>query len=135
MMVGGWPGHSVRTITWTSEMSGSASSGMPRRAKIPASTSKAVPVRTRKRFCAHQPIQRAITLHPSCGVHRHLPGADHLSAATRGDGDLPGSPGLERGSTLVISVASFAQTAFRPHLGHAHDGHGGDEEHATDLTP
>src|SRR3989442_8811870 len=105
MMLGGSPVHRVWIITSTSEMSGNAWRGMRRRAQIPASTSRSVPMKTRKRFRAHQSIHREITLHPSFGVHRELFGAEHLPAATHDDADLPGSPGLEDTIPLVNAFA------------------------------
>src|SRR2546422_4935804 len=104
MMLGGSPVHRECIITSTSEMSGNASSGMRRRAQIPASTSRSVPMKTRKRFRAHQSIHREITLHASFGVHRELFGAEHLPAATHDDADLPGSPGLEDTIPLVMPL-------------------------------
>src|SRR5437879_8870014 len=128
MMLGGSPVHRVWIITSTSEMSGNASSGMRRRAQIPASTSRSVPMKTRKRFRAHQSIHREITLHPSFGVHRELFGAEHLPAATHDDADVPGSPGLEDTIPLVNAFALVIQGAAHAHGRHAHLGHGWHEE-------
>src|ERR1700674_1468204 len=91
MMLGGSPAEGVWTITSTSEMSGSASSGIWRKAQIPASTSSRVPVKTRKRFRPHQSIHRAITSHPPCGVHAHLLAGNDLTILFGKDRDLPSS--------------------------------------------
>src|SRR6266581_7047386 len=95
MRLGGCPAHGVCTMTWTSEMSGNASSGIRRSDQIPASTSSSVPVNTRKRFCAHQSIQREITLHSSRGVHAELFAGDDLPVLSRHDRDLPRSPAIQ----------------------------------------
>src|SRR5207302_5517724 len=90
--------------------------------------SRSVPMKTRKRFRAHQSIHREITLHPSFGVHRELFGAEHLPAATHDDADLPGSPGLEDTIPLVNAFALVIQGAAHAHGRHAHLGHGWHEE-------
>src|SRR5260370_41545774 len=95
MRLGGCPAHGVCTMTWTSEMSGSASKGILRNDQIPASTSSSVPVNTRKRFCAHQSIQREITLHSSRGVHAELFAGDDLPVLPRKNRDLPRSPAVQ----------------------------------------
>src|SRR5215831_11874272 len=95
MMLGGWPAQGVRMITSTSEISGSASSGICRMDQMPASTSKSVPVKTRNLFRAHQSIHREITSHSSRGVHRGLLAGDNLPVFLGDDGDLPGSAACE----------------------------------------
>src|SRR5216684_222757 len=62
-------------------MSGNASRGIWRRAQIPVSTSRTVPMKTRKRFRAHQSIHREITLHASRGIHAQLLGRDAMPIA------------------------------------------------------
>src|SRR3974390_3072365 len=89
MMLGGSPGPDVRTITCTSEMSGSASSGIWRMNQIPARTSRSVPAKTRNRFRAHQSIHREITSHTSRGVDVHLFVRDRLAVLLGEDRDLP----------------------------------------------
>src|SRR5882724_9383110 len=95
MRLGGCPAHGVCTMTCTSEISGKASSGIRRRDQIPASTSSSVPVNTRKRFCAHQSIQREITLHSSRGVHAELFAGENLAVLLRKNRSLPCSTAVE----------------------------------------
>src|SRR5882672_11773355 len=106
-------------------MSGSASSGIRRRDQIPASTSSSVPVNTRKRFCAHQSIQREITLHSSRGVHAELFAGDNLAVLLRKNRELPRSAAVEFPWTLIESAALFGESNLRSHRGHAHRRHGG----------
>src|SRR5690349_8223126 len=120
MMLGGSPAHGVWTITSTSEISGRASSGIWRKAQIPASTNSNVPVKTRKRFRAHQSINRAITSHASCGIHAQLLRGDGLPILFREDGDLPGSATSKLTGTLVESVALVAEHDRSTHSGHPH---------------
>src|SRR5438445_3596640 len=54
------PIHSVETMTWTSEMSGTASSGVFVMAQMPHAVNTTVPVNTTKRFDAHQSMVRLI---------------------------------------------------------------------------
>src|SRR2546427_762599 len=54
------PIHSVETITCTSEMSGTASSGGLVMAQMPDTVRTTVPVKTRNRLDAHQSIIRSI---------------------------------------------------------------------------
>src|SRR6266403_74853 len=124
MRLGGCPAHGVCTMTWTSEMSGNASSGMRRKDQIPASTSSSVPVNTRKRFCAHQSIQREITLHSSRGVHAELFAGDNLAVLLRKNRDLPRSAAVELPWTLIESVAFFCERSLHAHCGHSHRRHG-----------
>src|SRR5258705_12398644 len=96
MMSGLRPIHSVETMTCTSEMSGTASSGVAVIAQMPHSVSTIVPVNTRKRLPAHQSMIRAITWLSCPGLlrghrrllrrkllpaphrhHRHVPFARH----------------------------------------------------------
>src|SRR5579863_1758145 len=105
MITGGWPVHSVWTMTSTSEMSGSASREILRRLQMPASTSMSVPVKTRKRLRAHQSIQRASMSHPSRCIDAELLGGDGLSVLLRGDGDLPCAATGKLPRSLVEAVA------------------------------
>src|SRR6266852_5053821 len=123
MMLGGSPVHRVWIITSTSEMSGNASSGMRRRAQIPESTSRVVPMKTRKRFRAHQSIHREITSHPSRGVHAQLLGRDELTILFCEDCDLPGSAALKLSRTFIEAVALVAESDRHAHRCHAHRGH------------
>src|SRR6266446_4931996 len=91
-------------MTCTSEISGSASSGMRRIDQIPASTRSNVPVKTRKRFFAHQSIQRAITLHSSRGVDAQLLAGDGLAVLFRDDGDLPRPAAVELGRSFIKTI-------------------------------
>src|ERR1700746_4069678 len=109
MRLGGWPAHGVCTMTWTSEMSGNASRGIRRKDQIPESTSSSVPVNTRKRFCAHQSIQREITLHSSRGVHAELFAGDNLAVLLRKNRDLPGPAAVKLPWTLIEPVAFFRE--------------------------
>src|SRR5580692_215101 len=105
-------------------MSGNASSGTRRRDQIPASTSRRVPVNTRKRFCAHQSIQREITLHSSRGVHAELFAGDDLAVLLRKNRDLPRSAAVKLPRALIESVAFFFERSLHAHCGHSHRRHG-----------
>src|ERR1700691_5015947 len=133
MMLGGSPAQGVWTITSTSEMSCSASSGICRRDQIPVSTSNSVAVKTRKRFRAHQSIQRAITSHTSCGVHAQLFARDDLPVPLGEDRDLPGPATSQFARTLIESVAFVAQRDRRTHGGHAHGWHRRHEKRYVDV--
>src|SRR5215469_5994809 len=128
MRLGGWPAQLVCTITCTSEISGSASKGMFRNDQIPASTSRNVATKTRKRFCAHQSIQRAITLHPSRGVQAELLRRNRLSILFRNDGYLPRSAAVELNRAFVIPVSFVRQGHWHAHSRHTHCGHGRHEK-------
>src|SRR5260370_25816573 len=125
MRLGGCPAHGVCTMTCTSEMSGNASSGIRRRDQIPTSTSSSVPVNTRKRFCAHQSIQREITLHSSRGVHAELFAGDNLAVLLRKNRDLPGSAAVKLPWALIESVSFVCERNLCAHRGHAHCRHRG----------
>src|SRR5260221_8744018 len=101
-------------------MSGNASSGIRRRDQIPASTSSSVPVNTRKRFCAHQSIQREITLHSSRSIQAELSAGDNLAVLLRKNRDFPGSSAVELSWTLIESVVFFCERNLGAHRGHAH---------------
>src|ERR1700676_982086 len=133
MMLGGWPVQGVWIITSTSEMSGNASSGMWRRAQIPESTSRTVPVKTRKRFCAHQSIHREITLHTSRGVHAQLLGHDELAILFCEDCDLPGSAAFKLSRTFIETSALVAESDGYAHRCHAHCGHRRHEKRDVDF--
>src|SRR5437016_11268531 len=64
------PIHSVETMTWTSEMSGTASSGVFVMAQMPHAVNTTVPVNTTKRFDAHQSMVRLIITCILAGPHR-----------------------------------------------------------------
>src|SRR5689334_17104750 len=91
MMLGGSPAQGVWIMTSTSEISGSASSGIWRKDQMPASTSNSVPVKTRKRFRAHQSIHREITSHTSRGIHIQLFSGYDLPAPLGEHRHLPSS--------------------------------------------
>src|SRR5229473_5875726 len=133
MMLGGSPVHRVWIITSTSEMSGNASSGMCRRAQIPESTSRSVPMKTRKRFRAHQSIHPEITLHPSRGVYTQLLARDELAILFCEDCDLPGSAAFKLSRTFIEAVALVAESHGRAHRCHAHCGHRRHEKRHADF--
>src|SRR5688572_11259789 len=88
MMSGLRPIHSVETITCTSEMSGTASSGVRAIAHSPHTVSAAVPANTRNRLPAHHSMMRPITT----GLlrrDRELLGPDLLATPLHGDGHVP----------------------------------------------
>src|SRR3979490_2837195 len=105
-------------------MSGSASKGILRNDQIPESTSSSVPVNTRKRFCAHQSIQREITLHSSRSIHAELFAGDDLAVLLCKNCDLPRSPAVEFPWPLIESVPFFCERNLHSHRGHAHRWHG-----------
>src|SRR5206468_10890744 len=107
-------------MTCTSEISGNASSGMRRSDQIPASTRSNVPVKTRKRFFAHQSIHRATTLHSSRGVDAQLLADDGLPIFFSGDRDLPRSATVELGRSFVQTIPFVVQGDRCTHRGHAH---------------
>src|SRR6266481_1689278 len=117
------PAQGVWIITSTSEMSGNASRGIWRRAQIPVSTSRTVPMKTRKRFCAHQSIHREITLHASRGIHAQLLGRDELPILFCEDGDLPCSAAIKLSRTFIETVVLVAESDGCTHRCHAHRGH------------
>src|SRR5712691_9653623 len=81
------PIHSVETITCTSEMSGTASSGVLAMAQMPHTVRITVPVNTRNRLDAHQSMIRSIML--SARDHRQLPGSEAPPASRDGHGGIP----------------------------------------------
>src|SRR6266404_9957432 len=135
MRLGGLPAQGVWTITSTSEMSGNASRGMWRRAQIPVSTSRTVPMKTRKRFCAHQSIHREITLHASRGIHAQLLGRNELPILFCEDGDLPCSAAIKLSRTFIEPVALVAEGDGCTHRCHAHRGHRRHEKRHADFCP
>ena len=54
------PIHSVETMTCTSEMSGTASTGVADIAQMPHAVTTTVAVKTRKRLRAHESMRRSI---------------------------------------------------------------------------
>src|SRR5437764_6093987 len=91
------PIHSVDTITCTSEMSGTASSGVRVIAQMPHTVRMTVPVNTRNRLAAHQSMIRSImTIAPSLDACQGLLGgqvqfllADFLAGLFHAYGDVP----------------------------------------------
>src|SRR5438128_7319748 len=124
MMLGGSPSQLVWIMTWTSEMSGRASSGIRFIDQMPSITSRNVPVNTRKRLCAHQSMIQPITLHASCRVHSDLLVGDRGSMLARGNRYLPGSAGTQIPFAFVKSVTLVRQIDGSFHGGHSHCGHG-----------
>src|SRR6266851_4434617 len=84
------PIHSVETITCTSEMSGTASSGVRVIAQIPHAVRTMVPTNTRNRFAAHQSrsLFSTWTSRLSCD-ERRLERAEPLAVARDRDGRFP----------------------------------------------
>src|SRR5437879_9307052 len=114
-------------------MSGNASRGIWRRAQIPVSTSRTVPMKTRKRFCAHQSIHREITLHAARGIHAQLLARDELAILFCEDGDLPSSAAIKLSRSFIETVALVAEGDECTHRCHAHRGHRGHEKCHADL--
>src|SRR5579859_2700720 len=102
---------------------------------MPASTSSAVPMKTRKRFCAHQSIHREITLHASRGVHAKLLGRDELAILFCKDGHLPGAAAVKLSRTFIESIALVAESEGCTHRCHAHSGHRRHEKCHADFRP
>src|SRR5215471_11300469 len=94
-------------ITSTSEISGKASSGMRRKDQMPANTRKSVPVKTRKRFRAHQSINREIMLHSSSRADGDLLVGDGLSVFSYKDRDLPRSTAPQLAGAFVDAPIFF----------------------------
>src|SRR5579864_782601 len=120
-------------MTSTSEISGNASSGILRSAQIPANTRKSVPVKTRKRFRAHQSIQRAITLHSSCCADGYLFARNGLSVFSDKDRDLPRSAAFKLGGTFVNARSFLRELYLRAHRSHTHFRHTGHEKRHADF--
>src|SRR5580704_17032343 len=87
------------------------------------STSRIVPMKTRKRFCAHQSIHREITLHTSRGVHAQLLGCDRLAILSCENCDLPGSAVFQLSRTFIETIAFVAESNGHAHRCHAHRWH------------
>src|SRR6266571_4682422 len=87
------PIHSVDTITCTSEISGTASSGVRVIAQMPHPVRMAVLVNTRNRLAAHQSMIRSImTMAPlvaSPRDDRQLLGSEALPPSHDGHGGVP----------------------------------------------
>src|SRR6266446_4749591 len=93
------PIHSVDTITCTSEISGTASSGVRVIAQMPHTVRITVPVNTRNRLAAHQSMIRLImTIAPSLDApgfvasprdDRQLLGSEALPPSYDGHGGIP----------------------------------------------
>src|SRR5579859_3635254 len=128
MMLGGCPSQFVWMITCTSEMSGSASSGMLLMDHIPASTMATVPVKTRKRLFAHHSMIREIMSHASRGVHRQLLVHDGAAILLCGDRDLPCPAGAEFAVAFVQTGVFIGAVDHSFHRRHSHRRHGRHEE-------
>src|SRR5215472_2152239 len=107
MTLGGSPSQGVWITTWTSEMSGRASSGMFCKDRIPAATSAAVAMKTRKRLRTHQSIRREIMLHSSFRVQGYLLRDDGPAVFLSKDANLPCAAASKRELAFVHSVASI----------------------------
>src|SRR6266478_4209791 len=92
-----------------------------------------VPMKTRKRFRAHQSIHREITLHASRSVHAQLLGCDELAILFCEDCDLPGSAALKLPRTLIEAVALVAESDGCTHRCHAHCRHRRHEKRHADF--
>src|SRR5579862_1428329 len=132
-MSGGCPSHDEWIITCTSEMSGRASKGIRRSDQIPASVSKRVPVKTRKRLRAHQSIQWEITLHFSFNVHAYLFIDQRLPVFLSHDRHLPGSAAFQLAPPFIDASTFVAEVAHHTHGTHAHCGHGRHKERDSNL--
>src|ERR1700674_5843973 len=122
-------------MTSTSEIWGNASSAILLSAQIPPSTRKSAPVKTRKRFRAHQSIHRAIMLHPSCSVHVQLLTGDGLSIVLRQDCGLPRSSASQHTCSFIDALAFVAESDGSAHCRHSHCRHGGHGECHRDFRP
>src|ERR1700719_3414084 len=122
-------------ITCTSEMSGSASSGMRCIDQMPAMTSRNVAVKTRKRLRAHHSIIHVITLHSSRGVDGELFAGNHAPVLASGDCALPGSTRAEVTFALVHALALVGKVQAGLHRRHTHSRHGSHKEGDIDLCP
>src|ERR1700704_6286188 len=93
------PIHSVEMMTWTSEISGTASSGVFVIAQMPHTVTITVPVNTRNRLDAHQSMIRSIMRNAprrstplrSLGGESELLLPDLFSLFLDADGDVPGA--------------------------------------------
>src|SRR5579883_3245633 len=110
-------------MTWTSEMSGRASSGMCPMDQIPAITRRNVPVNTKKRLCAHHSMIQLITLHSSCSVHRELLARDHSAVLTGNDRNLPSPARAQLALAFIKAVALVGEIDAGLHRCHSHGGH------------
>src|SRR5712672_645646 len=118
-------------MTWTSEMSGTASSGVFVIAQMPHRVTMTVPVNTRNRFDAHQSMIRSIMTKalrstPSCSLlhrQRELFLADALPVLHDVDGDVPCAGHHHVALTGVRAVVHGFQLDGVLHLRHLHRGH------------
>src|SRR5664280_933669 len=123
MRLGGWPIHSVWMITWTSEMSGSASSGIRLSDQTPASTSASTPTNRMKRFALHQSIVLSIILlsslrHGAAGRYVHLFGRDRTASLRRDDRQAPSATAKQFDICGVDAVALVICDGLRAHRRH-----------------
>src|SRR5579875_1657665 len=107
-------------MTCTSEISGSASRGMCRIAQIPAKSSSNVPVKTKKRFRAHQSTRRLTISHTSRDVHGPLLARNHCPVFLREDRHLPHTPRWQFSLSFINSSASVGKRYGDTLRGHAH---------------
>src|ERR1700693_3825821 len=133
MMSGGSPAQGTCTITWTSEMSGRASSGIFLSDQMPARTSSKVPVKTRNRLLAHQSITREIMATFPFVFGTQFLGCKDSSALDRRDGELPRAFTIEICSAFVNAAALLAQGRYDIHCSHAHLRHTGQVAAHADL--
>src|ERR1017187_23246 len=110
MMSGGSPAQLVRMITWTSEISGRASSGTRCKDQMPANVNIETIANTRKRFREHISMIRAIISHSAFCIQAELLCGDKLSVLSGRNGHLPRTAHRQHGITLVESCAPFAES-------------------------
>src|SRR6266436_4614005 len=128
MMLGGSPSQLVWMITWTSEMSGSASSGMWPMAQIPAITNSNTPVKTRNRLRAHHSMTRLITLHSSRRIECEVFAHDYLSVLSARDRHLPRAARSQIAAAFIEAASLVTRMDRRFHGSHSHLLHSWHEE-------
>src|SRR5688572_16217507 len=126
MMSGLRPVHSVATITWTSEMSGTASSGVAVMAHAPHSVKTIVPVNTRTRFPVHQSMIFGITRSPRDDGELPLP--DWLTLPADRDGHIPAAAHRYQTATAVHAATHGRERDLVLHRRHVHRRHRGHEQ-------
>src|SRR5918996_3596098 len=131
------PGHSVAMMTWTSEMSGTASSGVVTIAHTPTTARTAVPVKTRKRLSVHHSMSREIMgpeirtwfdVSRSSGEQGELATRQGSATSRYRDGHIPAAGHRDLAGAAVRSVACVRQPGFAPHRRVVHRRHRGHEE-------
>src|ERR1035438_5027301 len=133
MMSGGCPGQLVRMMTWTSEMSGSASRGIFRRDQMPARVSMETIANTRKRFREHSSMIREIISHAALSIDAEFLHCRELAVLLHRDGYLPRSSHGQFLGALVKSAGFVCEFRSRIHCGHSHLRHGRHEECYCDI--